>query len=135
MSFTGNDLEHGGLAWANCQLRSTGRGKHMVQFSYYHVDLIAGLPDVADSLPTTIQRFAERQRDFNVVKLARTRLSFLLYAHFPSYSPLCSPHCPATPCTVGADAPIILNGQAPRSCTARNCCFPPTIRLFPPPFS
>ena len=54
----------------------------MVQFSYYHVDLIAGLPDVADSLQTTIQRFAERQRDFNVVKLARTRLSFLLYEHF-----------------------------------------------------
>ena len=54
----------------------------MVQFSYYHVDLIAGLPDVADSLQTTIQRFGERQRDFNVVKLARTRLSFLLYEHF-----------------------------------------------------
>ena len=54
----------------------------MVQFSYYHVDLIAGLPDVTDFLQTTMQRFGERQRDFNVVKLARTRLSFLLYEHF-----------------------------------------------------
>ena len=82
MGYTGNDLEHGTLAWANRQLRSTGRGKHMVQFSYYHVDLIAGLPDVTDFLQTTMQRFGERQRDFNVVKLGRTRLSFLLYEHF-----------------------------------------------------
>ena len=70
------------LAKPNRQLRSTGRGKHMAQFGYYHVDLIAGLPDVADSFPATMQRFGGRQRDFNVVKLARTRLSFLLYEHF-----------------------------------------------------
>ena len=53
-----------------------------MQFSYYHVDLIDGLPDVADFLQATMRRFAERQREFNVVKLGRARLSFLLYEHF-----------------------------------------------------
>ena len=78
----GNDLEHGTLAWANRRLRSTGRGKHLVEFSYYHVDLVAGLPDVADFLHATLHRFVEGPCDFNVVKLGRTRLSFLLYEHF-----------------------------------------------------
>ena len=54
----------------------------MVQFSYYHVDLVDGLPDVADFLQATMRRSGGRQRDFNVVKLAQTRLSFLLYEHF-----------------------------------------------------
>ncbi len=70
------------LAWANRRLRSTGRGKHLVEFSYYHVDLVAGLPDVADFLHATLHRFVEGPCDFNVVKLGRTRLSFLLYEHF-----------------------------------------------------
>lgn len=77
-----NDREYAELAWANRQLRSTGRGKHLVQFSYYHVDLIAALPDVAKCLQITSQRFGERQPNFNVVKLTRSRLSFLLYQPF-----------------------------------------------------
>ena len=63
-------------------MRSTGRGKHMVQFSYYHVDLVAEVPDVAALLETTRRRFGKRQSEFNVVKLGRSRLSFLLYEHF-----------------------------------------------------
>ena len=70
------------LAWANRHLRSTGRGKHMVQSSYYHVALIAEVPDVAALLETTRRRFGEQQSEFNVVKLAQSRLSFLLYEHF-----------------------------------------------------
>ena len=54
----------------------------MVRFSYYHVDLIAKLPGVAEVLQISAHRFGERQSDFNVVKLARSRLSFLLYEHF-----------------------------------------------------
>ena len=70
------------LTWASRHLRSTGRGKHMVQFSYYHVDLIAELPDVAAMLEVTRKRFGDQQSEFNVVKLAQSRLSFLLYEHF-----------------------------------------------------
>ena len=33
-------------------------------------------------LETTRRRFGERQSEFNVVKLGRSRLSFLLYEHF-----------------------------------------------------
>ncbi len=70
------------LSWAIRQLRSTGRGKHMVQVSYYHVDLIAELPDVAALLETTGRRFGEQQSEFNVVKLGPSRLSFLRYERF-----------------------------------------------------
>ena len=70
------------LMWASRQLRSTGRGKHMVQFSYYHVDLLSEMPDVAELLETIRKRFGAQQTEFNVVKLAHSRLSFLLYEHF-----------------------------------------------------
>ena len=76
------DLEPSNLDWAYRQLRSTGRGKHVVQFGYYHVDLISTLPDVAEFLLETRRRVAERESDFNVVKLSRSRLSFLLYEPF-----------------------------------------------------
>lgn len=74
--------EHSDLPWACRQLRASGRGKHLVQFSYYHVDLISKLPDVAEFLLKTEERFSTREFDFNVVKLSRTRLSFLRYEHF-----------------------------------------------------
>ena len=70
------------LMWASRLLRSTGRGKHMVQFSYYHVDLIAEMPDVAELLETIRRRFDAQQSEYNVVKLGQSRLSFLLYEQF-----------------------------------------------------
>lgn len=76
------DLEHSDLRLACRQLRATGRGKHLAQFSYYHVDLISTLPGVAEFLLKTAERFSKRQSDFNVVKLSETRLSFLQYEHF-----------------------------------------------------
>ena len=84
----GSDLGYARLAWANRQLRSTGRGKHMVQFSYYHADLIKRLPEVMEFLQITTRRFGERPSDFNVVKLAQSRLSFLLYGHFSEPFPI-----------------------------------------------
>lgn len=76
------DPTHSNLAWACRQLRATGRGKHLAQFSYYHVDLISKLPDVAEFLLETGERFSTRESEFNVVKLFQSRLSFLLYEHF-----------------------------------------------------
>ena len=78
-----------------------------------------------------MQRFGGRQRDFNVVKLGRTRLSFLLYEHFSDHSPLCSPHCPATPCTVGAVSPTTLNGQAPPILHRKELLLPTNHPLVP----
>lgn len=75
------DPEHSGLTWAYRQLRATGRGKHLAQFSYYHVDLISTLPGVAKFLLKTAERFSKPQ-SFNVVKLSASRLSFLLYEPF-----------------------------------------------------
>lgn len=71
-----------GLDWAYLRLRSTGRGKHVVQFSYYHVDLIAQVQDVAQSIAAIRQQLDEPRFDFNVVKLSKSRLSFLRYEDF-----------------------------------------------------
>lgn len=76
------DPEHSGLTWAYRQLRATGRGKHLARFSYYHVDVISTLPDLAEFLLKTAERFSKPQSDFNVVKLSPSRLSFLLYEPF-----------------------------------------------------
>ena len=58
------------LAWASRQLGTTGRGKHMAEFSYYHVDLIAEVPDVAALLETTRRRFGERQSSIRRLRSA-----------------------------------------------------------------
>ena len=78
----GDDVNCAGLAWADHRLRSTGRGKHVARFSYYHADLIARSPDVEEFLETTRHQFNDSSSEFNVVKLSRSRLSFLLYESF-----------------------------------------------------
>ena len=75
-------MERASLVWAVRRLRSTGCGKHVGRFSHYHVDLIAELPDVEEFLEATRQQFDAPYSDFNVIKLAPSRLSFLLYEHF-----------------------------------------------------
>ena len=50
-------MERASLVWAVRRLRSTGCGKHVGRFSYYHVDLIAELPDVEEFLEATRQQF------------------------------------------------------------------------------
>ena len=82
-----NNVDSAGLAWAYRRLRSTGRGKHVARFTYYHVDLIAQVPDVAEFLETTRQQIDEPRSDFNVIKLSRSRLGFLLYEHFSASFP------------------------------------------------
>lgn len=69
------------LDWAYRRLQSTGRGKHVGLFSYYHIELVARLPEVAEFLETIRRRLRPRTK-FNVVKLSRSRVSFLLYEHF-----------------------------------------------------
>jgi len=76
------NLGHSSLPFAYRQLRATGRGKHVARFSYYHVDLVSTLPTVADFLLESGKRLSSRKPDFNVVKLSRSRLSFLRYEHF-----------------------------------------------------
>ena len=67
---------------AYAQLRTTGRGKHVGRFSYYHIRLIAHRPGVASYLETLCQGFCASFR-FNVVKLGhKSRVSFLHYEDF-----------------------------------------------------
>lgn len=75
------ELDGPTLAWAYRRLQSTGRGKHVGRFSYYHNELVAQLPEVAEFLATTRRRLRPRAK-FNVVKLSRSRVSFLLYERF-----------------------------------------------------
>lgn len=63
-------------------MRSSGRGKHVARFSYYHIDLIDQMPYMAQFLKALRHRFDEPRFDFNVVKLSRAQLSFLEYDHF-----------------------------------------------------
>ncbi len=71
------NLDCARLGLANRQLRSSGRGKHVGGFSYYHVDLIVQVPGAWEFLQKTRGRF--EHSDFNVVRLSYSRLSFLLY--------------------------------------------------------
>ena len=71
------------LAKSYAHLRATRRGKHIYPFSYYHVALIEGLPDVAADIANIRMRLDLDIRPFNVVKLDAThRISFLLYEDF-----------------------------------------------------
>ena len=64
-------------------LKSTGRGKHIGPFSYYHVGLVSRVPEALVRL-TAIRRVPKVGKgEFNVVKLdAVRRISFLLYDDF-----------------------------------------------------
>ncbi len=72
------DLDCARLGLAKRQLRTTGRGKHVDRFSYYHADLVVEVPEACEFLQKTRRRF-KPQTDFNVVKLSNLRLSFLHY--------------------------------------------------------
>ena len=64
-------------------LKSTGRGKHVGPFSYYHLCLVQRAPGVAASLLCICDRLYRGGIGFNVVKLdARSRISFLSYECF-----------------------------------------------------
>lgn len=77
------------LGWAYDILRTTGRGKHIGAFSYYHVSLAEKTPDV-DSLFSRIwQHLIGEPLDYNVLKLnRRSRISFLKYQDFSAPFPL-----------------------------------------------
>ena len=76
------------LAWAYVELRSSGRGKHVGSFSYYHARLVAERPSVASFLTDVCCGFGGSFDDFNVVKLdGRRRVSFLRYEDFDAAFP------------------------------------------------
>ena len=75
------NLDCARLGVAKRRLRTSGRGKHVGGFSYYHVDLVAQVPAVWAFLQKTRGRF-KPPSDFNVVRLSYSRLSFLLYECF-----------------------------------------------------
>lgn len=64
-------------------LRSTGRGKHVGPFSYYHRSVVERVPSAAAHLDSIWRRFNNSQSLFNVIKLDRGyRVSFLHYEDF-----------------------------------------------------
>ena len=75
------NLDCARLSLAKRQLRTTGRGKHVGGFSYYHAAVIVQVPEIWEFLQKTRRRF-EPPSDFNVVRLSLSRLSFLLYECF-----------------------------------------------------
>ena len=76
------------LLWANKQLRATGRGKHLGYFSYYHVTMLARLPEVKKRFDTLRRSIYKHSFEFNVVKLnQRSRISFLRYENFDNPFP------------------------------------------------
>lgn len=76
------------LAWAYAELRSSGRGKHVRSFSYYHASLVAERPPVARFLAGICRGSCGSFDDFSVVKLdGRSRVSFLRYEDFDAAFP------------------------------------------------
>jgi len=75
------NLDCAKLGLANRTLRTTGRGKHVGGFSYYHVDLVVQVPAAWEFVQKTRGRFEPRS-NFNVVRLSHSRLSYLLYERF-----------------------------------------------------
>ena len=64
-------------------LKSTDRGKHIGQFSYYHISLIRRTPVAPIQLDEIQRPLTGEHLPFNVVKLNRThRISFLHYEPF-----------------------------------------------------
>ena len=64
-------------------LKSSGRGKHIGAFSYYHVALVETVPRVRSMFADLQVTMNVRDHGFNVVKLdAGERISFLLYEDF-----------------------------------------------------
>lgn len=71
------------LGWAYAKLKTTGRGKHIGRFSYYHRALVEACDDVLDYLEDIASRAHPPASQFNVVKLdLRSRVSFLRYEDF-----------------------------------------------------
>ena len=79
-------LDSAKLGEAKRQLRTSGRGKHVGGLSYYHVDVVARMPEAWEFLQKTRERF-EPCGSFNVVRLSHSRLSFLLYECFSAPFP------------------------------------------------
>ena len=77
------------LLWTYQQLKATGRGKHVGNFSYYHTALLARLPKVCNRLDSLHRTIREHPFDFNVVKLDPcSRISFLRYESFDNFFPV-----------------------------------------------
>ena len=71
------------MEWAYGELRTTGRGKHIGRFSYYHRILVERRNGVLAHLETIVRRVHYAPVEFNVDKLdARSCVSFLHYGEF-----------------------------------------------------
>ena len=70
-------------------MKSTGRGKHVGRFSYYHTTLLERLPGVRDGLDSLCRDVHEHSFEFNVIKLdQRNRISCLRYESFDNPFPV-----------------------------------------------
>lgn len=79
---------HRSLSWVYTRLRSTGRGKHIGTYSYYHTSLTDRCPGVTTSLLAICDRLNTRPVRYNVVKLNnQSRVSFLDYEDFSTPFP------------------------------------------------
>ena len=82
------NADHKSLLWAYQQLKATGCGKHVLQFSYYHATVLIRLPEVRYHLDFLRQGVHKHPFEFNVVKLnPHSRISFLLYESFDNPFP------------------------------------------------
>ena len=96
-------LESATLADLYTRLKSTGRGKHIGPFSYYHEALVDTVPRLSDDLAALRRRLRLQDARFNVVKLdSRHRISFLRYEPFEIAFPalLASESCDLTRGTI-----------------------------------
>ena len=76
------------LASTHQVLRTTGRGKHVGRFSYYHVALVAERPAAVRWLRAVQRRLSPVRFPYNVVKIDRhSRLTFLRYQDFKTPFP------------------------------------------------
>ena len=77
------------LLWVYQQLKATGRGKHVRNFSYYHATVLTGIPEVRYRLDSLRQGVHEHPFEFNVIKLdPGRRISFLRYESFDNPFPV-----------------------------------------------
>ena len=80
---------HTGVAWLDSLLRSTGRGKHVGPYGYYHISLVDRCPDAIPFVTAILEGLRSPPASYNVVKLdRRSRISFLDFPDFAAPFPV-----------------------------------------------
>ena len=106
-------MRESGLRWVYGVLRTTGRGKHVGRFSYYHRTLAETREGVLARLEEIRREVHDEPFAFNVVKLdTRSCVSFLWYGDFETA---------AFPALMAALSCDISRGTARRTIYSERC--------------